>query len=322
MNIAVIGGTGFVGQYLIKDLSQNPENKIKVLSRGIKKNLYIPINKFPGVEIKEGVDISDYPELLKHLSGNDIVFNLAGLVSFLQKDKSKLLEINYKGAINVLRACEKLDVKKLIHLSSTASLGFGKNIINEECNFNWEKYKKCAYSISKSLANEEILKSRCNAIVIYPSLILGAGDITNSLKIVKAIKDRKIPFITPGSNSIIDVRDLSRALNLLIKIENPEKSYIVSSHYLTYKELYSEIANVVKVKAPKIHISKSAIHILKFLALFLEKIIKNPPITYENIFMSFQKRHHSNDRIKKLGFSPRYSISETINEINNWIITL
>jgi len=319
MKITVIGGVGFVGQYLVNELHQNEDHNITATSLSHRNNLHIPIDKLPRVQIESGVDVLDYDSLLKCLSGADIVFNLAGLLSFLQKDKKKLVNINHNGAMNVLRACERLGIKKLIHISSTASLGFGDKIINENSTFNWNRHNKCVYSISKSLSNKKMMESGCNTVVVYPALILGAGDNVNSRKLFNAIRDRKLPFISPGTNSIIDVRDFAKAGVLIMDSDNTDSSYIVASENITYKKLYSMIADAFNVAPPMIHLPKYSMRPLLFFSKIIERISKNPPITYENIFMSFQKRNHCNDRIKKIGYSPRFSVYDTIDDIKSWM---
>ena len=120
--VLIIGGTGFVGNALVKALEEQGFSDVAAVSRS-----------------SHGVDVTDLATLLPFVSTADYVINLAGYISFHKKDRDEVLKINNEGSINVLRACENNDVKKLVHMSSTASFGFGHDMVTEETEFDWDK---------------------------------------------------------------------------------------------------------------------------------------------------------------------------------------
>lgn len=318
MNIVIIGGQGFVGQYLVRELSKNSTNSITITSRNTNKSQYINTSQYPNVTTITGFDIFNQNNILQYVQNQDIVFNLAGLVSFKQKDKSLLNNTNHIGALNVLKACEDGKVKKLIHLSSTAALGYSNTIIDEDHVFDWSHNKKCVYSFSKSLANTHYKKSSLNTIVVYPSLILGPGDNNNTLKLIHAIKKNTIPFNPPGKNSTVDVRDLARALVFLMNHKNKHQEYIIAEGSYSFKQINTLIAKQLNVKPPKLTLPHYMLSPLLFLVDILERFSENPTITYENLYLSFKNRTHGSMRLKELGFQFEYSLQKTIEDSIRW----
>ncbi|MBW3011234.1 NAD-dependent epimerase/dehydratase family protein [Candidatus Woesearchaeota archaeon] len=319
MNILITGGTGFVGQHLVKELSKDKKNKISVVCRKKRNDFYIDISTFPNVKIHHGVDVLDYPLMEKYFKGADVVFDLAGCISFKKSDRQKLIAINRNGALNVLRACEKHNVKKLIHISSTAALGFRNKVIDEEFNFDWSKYKdKCVYSYSKSLPDKHILESKIDSILVYPPLIMGPGDKTNTPKLLRAIQ-KGLPFNPPGRNSVVDVRDLAKALVLLMKKDVKNDKFIISSGSYTYEQMNTIIARTIGAKPVTRVIPNPLLYPLLAAALLVEKISPDPPITYENLFLSFKNRVHSSKKIADLGFRPQYPLSQTVVDSWQWM---
>jgi dihydroflavonol-4-reductase len=310
--ILVIGWTGFVGQYLVQKLSQ--KYQVFVVGRCEHRQPYIDIHTLPNVSVTYGVDTTDISSLERHFQGIDIVINLAWMISFRQKDTQQLLKINHKWTLNVLHCCEKYTIGKFIHVSSTAALGFSEHIIDESCLFPWEQYKKCIYSYSKSLSNSAISQSSCPSVILYPSLILGPGDTSHTQSFIDAIRSKKMPFNMPGSNSYVDVRDFVEAVMLSIDIPDMQERFIVSTQNFTFSELNTIIATCVGVESPKKTLPKWAAYLLSIISLLGERLWINMPVTYENIFMSFQNRRHNADKIRQLGWQPRYNLLSTFRE--------
>jgi dihydroflavonol-4-reductase len=306
--ILVVGGTGFLGQHLVREKSKQKDVTIKVLARKKRKNLFEAKN----VEYVFGVNIANI-QTIPPFEGTYIVYNLAGMISFHQKDRTKLLNVNNKGTLNILKICEKAKIKKLIHISSTAALGHSTNIITEETYFPWFKNKKLVYSYSKHKPERTILNSPIPSIIVYPPLLLGPGEKINLKKIVDLIK-KKSKLAPPGKNSILDVRDLVRALLLLEKKGEINQKYIVTGKNYSFKKLLDLVAIQLNKKGPKFVLPSIFEKPIAYLALIIEQIYPNFPIPYENLTLAFKKRIHDSSKIRKLGWEPRFTLQETIRD--------
>lgn len=312
MNILVTGATGFIGKYFIKKLCASYKS-ITILTRSqkpIQRDNSIPSS----VKTIYEANITKYSTIEKEFENIDLVIHLAGFVSFYQKDKERLLSINNKGSLNVLKACQKHNVKKIIHVSSTAALGFSDEAIDEDFIFDWEPYKQCIYSYSKYLPNKAIAESSINTTIVYPSLVLGPGDTTNTNKYIEAIQKNKIPFHMPGEISYIDVRDFVNALIFIIQNNLKNESIIITHKSYSFKQMNEIVAQTIQASSPKKVMKPIFECILPFLALIYEKIIPHPIISYENVFMSFKKRRLNNSKLSQLGFISEYSLDQTIKD--------
>lgn len=125
--ILIIGASGFIGNDLVKEILKEPVKEVILydnFTRGkidnIEKSLKDPRCKiFP-----YGGDIRDIDVLDQAMQGCDYVFHLAAMWLLHCKDFPRTaFEVNVGGTFNVLEACVKHKVKKLIYSSSASVYG-------------------------------------------------------------------------------------------------------------------------------------------------------------------------------------------------------
>ena len=68
-------------------------------------------------------DVGDPDSLKAAFSGCDTLFHTAGFVSFKKSDHQKMLDINVRGASNVLSAAMDVGMSKVVFTSSIAAIG-------------------------------------------------------------------------------------------------------------------------------------------------------------------------------------------------------
>ena len=148
--ILVTGGAGFIGSHIVDTLAG--ENQVTVLDNlyaGHIENLQKSIKQI--TFIKD--DILNEAVLNKLVGEAEYVFHLAANVGNLKSIEEPYFDmnINIRGTLNVLEACRKSGIKRLICTSSAAVYGDAKHIpIDEKHPLNPES----PYAVSK-LAEEK-----------------------------------------------------------------------------------------------------------------------------------------------------------------------
>jgi len=139
--ILVIGGAGFIGSHVVKELLL--ENVAEVIiydnfCRGKMENIAQSL-KDPRCSIyPHGGDIRDVDILDDAMNGIDYVVHLAALWLLHCKDYPRsAFKANIEGTFNVLEACVKHKVKKLVYSSSASVYGDAVEVpMNEDHPFN------------------------------------------------------------------------------------------------------------------------------------------------------------------------------------------
>lgn len=125
--ILVIGGAGFIGSFVVSELLKGEVAEVVVydnFARGKKEYLTEQL-KDPRCSIFPiGGDIRDLDILDAAVKGKDYVISLAAMWLLHCKDYPRTaFEVNIAGTFNVLEACVKHNVKKLVWSSSASVYG-------------------------------------------------------------------------------------------------------------------------------------------------------------------------------------------------------
>jgi UDP-glucose 4-epimerase len=123
MKIIVTGGAGFIGSHTV-DALIDAGHKVTVLddlSTGHRENIN-PLAVFHNVDLRDNVLQEIFAE-----EKPDAVYHLAAQVKVVKSISDPVfdLEVNLSGAINLLEACKKNNIKKIIY-SSTGGAVYGE----------------------------------------------------------------------------------------------------------------------------------------------------------------------------------------------------
>lgn len=116
MKVLIVGGTGFIGRHLQRQLSEDHE--LKIISR--RKADKIPIKgQLHEAEHLLG-DIADFDFINSSCKGIDCIINLASTVVPSTSNKNPIYDVqtNLIGALHTLQAAINNDISKYIFLSS------------------------------------------------------------------------------------------------------------------------------------------------------------------------------------------------------------
>jgi len=308
--ILVTGGTGLLGAHLLFELSKE-DMPIKAIYRSDKKRAqtkkvfeyYDPVKGailFDSISWHKG-DILDLPFLDEVIINCEYVYHCAALVSFHRRDFNTLLKINREGTANIVNTCLSAGVKKLCYVSSTAAVGgTDKELITE--NSKWKNSPTTSgYSISKYSAEKEVwrgIEEGLNAVMVNPCVIVGAGNWNDSsLTLFRTLK-KGLSYYPPGSNSIVDARDVSEIMHRLMLSNITAERYLCIGSNQPIKDLMEVIAKRLSVKTPSKPVTRFKANLARRLAAIIGFFSgKRPAITEETVNSLFGIRAYSSQKI-------------------------
>lgn len=123
----VIGGAGFIGSHVVEELLCSDVGEVVIydnFTRGRLANLRDSLTDTRCHVFQFGGDVRDVDVLDRAMDGVDYVFHLAAMWLLHCKDFPRTaFHVNLEGTFNVLEACVKHQVKKLVYSSSASVYG-------------------------------------------------------------------------------------------------------------------------------------------------------------------------------------------------------
>ncbi|MDX2442457.1 MAG: NAD-dependent epimerase/dehydratase family protein [Bacteroidales bacterium] len=236
MIAAVTGASGHIGANLIRALI---EQKHEV------RALYHLNNKaFEGLDISLVKGSLENQESLNELcNGSDIVFHLAAQISIGKTDLKQLLKVNVEGTENVIKACQKGSVKRMVHFSSIHALNPGhpeavmdeNNAVSLESSSPYERTKAMAEKMAIDTAQSNGLE----IIIVNPTAVIGPLDYEPSYLgqfLIRLVKG-KIPGLIEGGYNWVDVRDVAQGAISAAKNGRNGEKYILSGSWVNLSDL-------------------------------------------------------------------------------------
>ncbi|MBL7160635.1 MAG: NAD-dependent epimerase/dehydratase family protein [Candidatus Aenigmarchaeota archaeon] len=285
--ILVTGGTGFIGQQVVKDLLAQGE-KVRLLCRS-------PM-EMRGVEVIKG-DLLDKESLKAALKDVENVIHLAAKISYTAP-REELFSLNVES---VRCLAEAFKGKKFVLASSVSVYGDTWEPAGEEAPFNPNNI----YGETKIAAERALREAGIPSAALRLSVIFGAG----SQKWFRVLQMLSKGFPVPGTSkvtNVLHVSDVSRAF--ILALQKGSGPYnIAAEHSIPIKQLVLLLARELEIKArfwPP--------WLISFLAKFKGNAkAQLGSFTTNRIFKTEKAK-------EELGFSPKADFEKEIKRMVEW----
>ena len=247
MKTIIVGGSGFVGSFLIKELS---------------KHILVNLDKNPSPFFNNITKLGDIRNLddIRFTKDTDNIVLLAAEHRDDVLPTSLYYDVNVKGTSNVLNKMDQFGIKNLIFTSSVAIYGLNKNNPDEfHIHDPFNHYGKSKWQA------EEVIKNwydndpeNKSVTIIRPTVIFGERNRGNVYNLLKQISSGKFLMIGTGQNkkSMAYVRNVVSFIKHRLNNQDPGYNifnYVDKPDY-NMNDLVSLIEDKMELDIPKIKI--------------------------------------------------------------------
>jgi uncharacterized protein YbjT (DUF2867 family) len=185
--LAITGGTGFVGQHLLR-IAREAGHPLRALTRRPQ-----PVEE--GIAWVRG-ELDSPGSLDELLQGADAVIHIAGLIS---ATADQFAAVNVGGTAALIEAAGRTGIRRFVHISSLAA----------------REPALSRYGESKSQSEALVQSSGLDWTIVRPPAVFGPGD-RETLELFRMARRGFVALPPRGRFSVIHVEDLCRLLLTVI----------------------------------------------------------------------------------------------------------
>ncbi|MFO0945456.1 MAG: NAD-dependent epimerase/dehydratase family protein [Planctomycetota bacterium] len=198
MRALVTGGGGFLGSAIARKLAARGDEV-----RSFSRSRYPELETL-GIHCYEG-DITDADAVRDAARGCDVVFHVAAKPG-VWGPYIDYFRTNVLGTQNVIDACRRLGIRKLVHTSSPSVVFDGRDMEGVNESVPYPEHFEAAYPKTKAIAERAVLDANGSSlatVALRPHLIWGPGDNHLIPRLIARAKARQLRRIG-GRNPKVD----------------------------------------------------------------------------------------------------------------------
>ncbi len=318
MTVVITGAAGHIGANLVRAL----------ISQGRSVRCLVHVNSRPidglAAEMVPG-DVGDLDSLYRAFRGADVVYHLAARISLSMDDWPALEAVNVTGTRNVVAACLRAGVRRLVHFSSIHALVQEPLSVPVDESRPLVASRRCPpYDRSKAAAETVVrraIEQGLDAVIIYPTAIIGPHDYQPSYfgEALLLLANHKLPALVTGGFDWVDVRDVVAGAMLAEAHAPRGAAYLLSGHWVSMCDIAAGVAEITGVPATKfvcpLWLARATSPVIKGISRLNGK---RPLYTDVSLRALKSNRRISHDKAtRELGYQPR-PFRETLIDTLRW----
>lgn len=316
--VVVTGATGHVGANLVREL----------LARGRRVRALVHHDRraLEGLDVEAvGADVEDLDSLSHAFEGAELVYHAAGYISISSDEWPRLETVNILGTRNVVDACLRCGVERLVHLSSIETLldrPLGELV--DESRPLVDPRRCSPYARSKAAGEKEArqgLARGLDVVMLYPSAIIGPYDfrLGFSNRGLLAVCRGELWALVDGGFDWVDVRDVVWGILEAATRAPTGSRYILSGHWASLRELAELAEGINGSRVPRLVVPMWLARAGAPFAVALNRAAGRRPLYTSAALRPLWGNHRlSHARAtRELGYAPR-PLKETIVETLRW----
>ena len=191
--INIIGGSGFIGSRLVRQLMRNEQLSVQVIDKS-------PSSAHP--DLVTLCDVRSVAQLRKSISNESVIVNLAAEHRDDVRPLSLYDEVNIGGAKNICTVAREKSVRTIIFTSTVAVYGFapiGTGESGDIAPFNdYGRTKYEAELVFKAWQSEA--PTERTLVIIRPTVVFGEQNRGNVYNLLRQIASGKFIMVGHGEN--------------------------------------------------------------------------------------------------------------------------
>jgi nucleoside-diphosphate-sugar epimerase len=320
--VFVTGAGGFLGKAICQRLRAADIDVV-----GFARGAYSDLVRM-GVDMRQG-DICDFDALLAAMQGCDLVFHVASKAGVWGSQESYFAP-NVNGTANVIRACKKAKIDRLIYTSTPSVTFDGKdeNGIDESAPYASQYLNY--YGQSKACAEKMLLaanSTKLKTTAIRPHLIWGPGDPHLVPRVLARAKAGKLKLVG-SEDKLVDTLFIDNAayghilaaVDLSYLAKSAGNTYFLSNDEpITMAAMLNQILACAKLPPVNKRVPAGLAYVVGTVLEAVYRVLgkREEPIMTRFVAKQLSTSHYFNISAAKrdLGYEPQVSMAQGMEKL-------
>jgi len=274
--LLITGAPGFLGAEVVRQAVDADHDVVAFARTGE------PLDRLDGLDVQVVTGDVTLPATLEPAFQEvELCIHVAGDTSFYWGDRERLIAVNVRGVANVIAAARAAGVRRLVHTSSVAAVGYDPagRPVDESARWNWPKdlpymeTKRDGERIALGASSPDL-----EVVALNPATIYGPGQLNrDEQNLMRQLRRGLLVIAPPGGITLCDVEDVAAAHLTALERGRPGERYILGGPHVTHPEFFAAFAEALGVRPPRwtlpgwtLNLAGAALHLGERAGLRLE----------------------------------------------------
>ncbi|MFZ0090695.1 MAG: NAD-dependent epimerase/dehydratase family protein [Solirubrobacteraceae bacterium] len=244
--VFVTGATGVLGRALVTRLQEGGDDVVALARSDASAHALAG----RGVSVVRG-ELTDEDALAAGMTGCSLAFNLAGVNSLCVADPRPMQTVNVDGAVAAVRAAARAGLPRLVHTSSSATIGEPTGTVGNEWTVHRGSYLS-TYERTKTEGEHAVLAAARqigqDVVCVNPASVQGPGRASGTGRFLLAFLDGRLKVFVDTDVSMVDIDDCTEGHLLAAQRGVSGERYLLSGIRVTIAEALALAADVAGVQ--------------------------------------------------------------------------
>jgi dihydroflavonol-4-reductase len=272
-------------------------------------------------------DIVEPDSLRQAVKGCGLVFHVAADYRLWAKDAAEIYHNNVDGTRNMLEACMRAGVERVVYTSSVGTLGIPKEggpgtettpVTLADMIGPYKRSKFLAEQVAEDYAARGL-----PVVIVNPTNPLGPWEVKptpTGQMVVDYLLGRMFGTLDTGLN-LIHVVDVARGHLLAARHGRVGEKYILGCENHSLAEIFSLLESISGIRAPRLHVPHALVTLVALVNEALARATGRPPrVPLTGVRMARKRMYFSADKaVRELGL-PQTPVAQALRDAVDWFV--
>ena len=319
MKVLLLGGSGLLGQNVLRQLLEQGHSVTLLLRNGVKA----PCDT-ANLKVLRGSLLCD-DDLRCAAEGCQAIVNCAGTTDMSLRRLSDYHPVNRDLCGRLVQLMEQFRISTLVHVSTANTVGYGTPDCHATEDAPMQPPFSHSYYARSKREGEVILTDAArrhpdwHIVTVNPGFIVGAYDAKpSSGQLLLAAYRRRVMLVPKGGKSFVHAADVATAVVNALTMGSSGERYLATGENLSLRQFYRLQAEVCGYRQRCVSVPNALLLVAGWLGDALRAVGLRTQLSSCNVRQLMAREYYCCDKVRRHLLLPQTPIAQAIADFHTW----